>query len=125
MKMKVVLELMFGLACTVQAAEQYADRWFYVSRGMGHDRAVEEIKSLVDVAAKNGLNGMLLACGVESYNFWDEKSRARLAAVKQACDAAKVEIIPIIWSVGKARIVVCLVTTAYWLAMVGAEPSVG
>ncbi|MBQ7189283.1 MAG: hypothetical protein IJR99_07690 [Kiritimatiellae bacterium] len=97
---KLVVGVMVGLVCTAQAAEQYADRWFYVARGLGRDQDVQEIRELADVAGKNGLNGMLLCCGVESYDYWDEATRARLESVKRACEVSRIEIIPIIWSVG-------------------------
>ena len=77
-----------------------ADRWFYASFGVGDDAQAEELTALIQKASDAGLNGMLWACGVESYGHWDEARKARLAKVKEAADAAGIEIIPILWSIG-------------------------
>lgn len=94
----------FGLfaVSSLSAAETapMADRWFYAAFGVGDDAQTEELIALIGKASDAGLNGMLWACGVEDYARWNDAWKARLAKVKEAADAAGIEIIPIIWSVG-------------------------
>ena len=59
MKLKwMVLALMFtGLLF----AEQYEDRWFYVSRMLNNDKELADVEELVRTAGKVKLNGMLFS----------------------------------------------------------------
>ena len=79
---------------------RYADRWVYVSRNLSKPEHVEEVRAIVATAGKHGLNGMLWSGGLEGIGRWDAKRLARLEAVKDVCRQNKIEIIPIIWSVG-------------------------
>ena len=82
------------------AGTQFEDRWVYVSRNLSKPGHVQEVAEIVKTAKSVDLNGMLFACGVERWHKWPAEKKARLAEIKRICDAAGVEIIPIIWSVG-------------------------
>ena len=99
LKRVVVISLLAGAMCC-HAAGQYEDRWFYVSRNLTKQEHVREIANIVKTAKAADLNGMLFACGVERWNNWPADRRKRLVEVKHLCDAAGIEIIPVLWSVG-------------------------
>jgi hypothetical protein len=82
------------------AQQRYADRWVYVSRNLTKPEHVDEVRAIAATAHEHGLNGMLLAGGLEGVGRWDATRLARLDAVKAACQENRIEIIPIIWSVG-------------------------
>ncbi|MBQ2337184.1 MAG: carbohydrate binding domain-containing protein, partial [Victivallales bacterium] len=98
--MKLKWMLMTLLFAGMLFAEQYEDRWFYVSRLLNNDQELADVEELVRTAGKVKLNGMLFACGVEGYATWIPERKVRLAKLKKACDENGVEIIPIIWSIG-------------------------
>jgi hypothetical protein len=99
LKRVVAISLLAGAMCC-HAAGQYEDRWFYVSRNLTKQEHVREIANIVKTAKAADLNGMLFACGVERWNNWPADRRKRLVEVKHLCDAAGIEIIPVLWSVG-------------------------
>ena len=82
------------------AGDPYPDRWVYVSRGLTHNQDVQDIREIVATASAHGLNGMLLAAGLDGISRWDEARLKRLEEVKRICAEAKVEIIPLGFSVG-------------------------
>ena len=94
-----ILLLVWCFSALTQAQSMH-DRWFYVSRSLNSDKDVEELFPLIETASRAGLNGMLLACGVEYYADWPTERKARLQALRRHCDALGIEIIPIIWSIG-------------------------
>ena len=75
-------------------------RWFYVSRRLRTDSDVTDIRGIVKTASESGLNGMVLAAGLD----WLDRQRpeyfARLEQVKQICKQYDIEIIPTAFSVG-------------------------
>jgi len=77
------------------------NRWFF-SFGYGRNRKdVEKIKSLIDVAAGRGLNGMVLSSfGLDSVTRWKEKDVALLKEVAEYCDRKNIELIPTGFSAG-------------------------
>jgi len=86
--------------CFSEQARSYPDNWVYVARNLTKDEHVDEIRQIAETSHKHGLNGMLFAAGLEGVERWDEKRIARLNKVKTICDEQKIEIIPLIWSVG-------------------------
>ncbi|MEW6355889.1 MAG: hypothetical protein AB1696_06175 [Planctomycetota bacterium] len=91
----------FALAsCEDEKMATYPDRWVYVARNLTKDEHVGDIRQIAQTARTHSLNGMLLAAGLEGVAHWDEKRLARLEDVKAICRENKIEIIPIIWSVG-------------------------
>jgi len=104
MKTQLLAIICLLLAAPVAHAQapgkQYPDRWVYVGRNLTKDAHVEDIKGIAETMHARGLNGMLLAGGLESVGKWDAKRLARLEQVKAICKQNEIEIIPIIWSVG-------------------------
>ena len=76
------------------------DRWFYVSNRLVDDAATDEVVALIERAGKANLNGMLWSTSWDRADEWTATEIARFERVKQAADAANVEIIPILWSIG-------------------------
>ena len=59
-----------------------------------------KVVRLIERAGKVNLNGMLWSTPWDSADEWTAERIARFERVKQAADAAGVEIIPILWSIG-------------------------
>lgn len=78
----------------------YPDRWVYVARNLNKDSDVEDIRGIVTTAARHGLNGMVLTGGFDTLDLQKPPYFRRLEAVKEICAQHRVEIIPIIFSVG-------------------------
>ncbi len=80
--------------------KEYPYRWVYVSRSLGRDSEVADIKAIVKTASESGLNGMVLAAGLDRLDRQSPDYFARLEQVRQICKQHNIEIIPIIFSVG-------------------------
>ena len=93
-----VLCLLAGI--TAVSGSEYPCRWVYVSRGLHKDQDVADIRGIVKTAAEHGLNGMVLAAGLDRLDRQPAAYRQRLEAVKQVCAEHHIEIIPIIFSAG-------------------------
>lgn len=78
----------------------YTDRWVYVSRGLRSDSDVDFIREIVKTASEHGLNGMVLSAGLDSLSLKPPEYFDRLNKIKQICEEYRIEIIPIIFSVG-------------------------
>ena len=100
MKKSLSFCLLLTLVLSCAAQSSYSDCWFYVSRSLSTEQDVKDITELVAVAEKAQYNGMLLACGVESYALWGDARKKNLAKVRAVCEQTGIEIIPILWSVG-------------------------
>jgi len=61
----LILILFFTFLSTVCQGKVYPYRWVYVSRGLRKDSDVEEIARIVKAASEHGLNGMVLAAGLD------------------------------------------------------------
>ena len=99
----LLLVVALATVTTVLAEENapmYPDRWVYVSRNLTQDQHVADIKQIVATAKEHGLNGMLLAAGLDNLSRWKPEQLARLEQVKVLCKDNGIEIIPLIWSVG-------------------------
>lgn len=94
----VVMVFVFG-ASHVSGVE-YPCRWVYVSKGLHQDRDLDEIRSIVQMAASHGLNAMVLSAGLDHLDRQPAHYFKRLEAVKQMCAEHKIEIIPIVFSAG-------------------------
>ena len=89
-------------AASTAAAEKkiYAKRWVYVSRSLRNDRDVADIREIARTAGEHGLNGMVLASGLDRIDMQPPEYIERLKQVKEACDRYKIEIIPTGFNVG-------------------------
>jgi len=79
---------------------QYPYRWVYVSRSLNRDSDVVDIKNIVKTASESGLNGMVLAAGLDRLDGRDPAYFQRLKQVSQLCKQQDFEIVPIIFSAG-------------------------
>lgn len=93
----VLFSVLFNALCW---GKQYPCRWVYVSRSLRQENHVQDIERIVQTASKHGLNGMVLAAGLDMLDLQDAAYFARLDKVKQICSDHNVEIIPNIFSVG-------------------------
>lgn len=98
-----------GIVCAATAALWHCraadppaltDRFVYVSRSLTADEHVADIDRITAVAAEKGLNGMVLAAGLEGVGTWPADRLDRLDRVTSLCRARGIDIIPILWSVG-------------------------
>ncbi|MBW7997288.1 MAG: hypothetical protein FVQ81_12100 [Candidatus Glassbacteria bacterium] len=101
----IALVLLSALAaCSVpgspRARKNYPYRWVYVSRSLSEDSHVEDIREIADTCAAHGLNGILLAAGLDRLDLADIGYINRLFDVRQIGRDTGVEIIPVIFSVG-------------------------
>jgi len=94
--------LMMGLTATSALAggKVYPLRWVYVSRGLRGEQDVEDIRGIVRTAAEHGLNGMVLAAGLDRLDLQPPEYFRRLEAVKAVCKQQGIEIVPIVFSAG-------------------------
>jgi len=95
-----LLGLSAGAAQAAASDGPLAHRWFFVSRGLDSDQAVEKACGLVDTAAAHGYTGMVYDPGFTGINEWPADWFPRLAKVKAHCDEKKIEIIPLVMSAG-------------------------
>ncbi|MCE5272078.1 hypothetical protein LLH00_12450 [bacterium] len=82
------------------AGKVYPCRWVFASRSLGRDSDVDSLRSLIQVAAAHGLNGLVLTAGLDRLDLNGPDYFRRLDEVKEACRSNKIEIIPVIFSAG-------------------------
>jgi hypothetical protein len=75
-------------------------RWVYISRRLRSDQDVEDIRRVARIASENGLNGVLLAAGLDSIDLQPPDYMERLQRVKQIFDQYHLELIPSAFSAG-------------------------
>ena len=81
-------------------ARDYPLRWVYVSRSLAKDSDVQDIRKIALTASQHGLNGILLAAGLDNARRKNLDYEARLVQVKKICQDHNLEIIPLIFSIG-------------------------
>ena len=96
----VIVMLWLAGEAAVAGGKVYPLRWVYVSRGLRGEQEVEEIRGIVRTAAEHGLNGMVLAAGLDRLDLQPPEYFRRLEAVKAACKEQGIEIVPIVFSAG-------------------------
>ena len=94
------LLMLMSLLGSVCQGQEYPYRWVYVSRSLQRDSDVVDIKNIVKTASESGLNGMVLAAGLDKLDGRDPEYFKRLKQVRQLCKQRNFEIIPIVLSVG-------------------------
>lgn len=101
--MRRVLVLSFwGVAfscCAVKAGE-LRDRWVYVTDSLLDKDCVSVVSNILHDAKIGGMNGAVLACGLEHYRYWPKVRRERLDRILDICKAFNIEAIPTMWSLG-------------------------
>lgn len=80
--------------------KDYPYRWVYVSKSLRSDSDVADINSITKTASEHGLNGMVLAAGLDNLDLQPPEFFKRLEQVKQICTQRSIEIIPTGFSVG-------------------------
>jgi len=98
--MRLLALLLFFVIVASSNAAEYPCRWVYVSRGLHKDQDVEDIRAIVNTAAQHGLNGMVLAAGLDRLDRQPARYLERLESVKRLCADRHIEIIPIVFSAG-------------------------
>jgi hypothetical protein len=89
------------------APPRYADRWFYASHNLLVDKNVDALVALIERAGKSGYNGVVLA----DYKFnilglMPPQYFANARRVRQAADAAGLQVIPTVFPVGNPTLAV-------------------
>jgi hypothetical protein len=97
---KFIFILLLTFLSSLCEGKDYPYRWVYVSRSLHNDGDVADIKSIVKTSSEHGLNGMVLAAGLDRLDRQPPHYFARLEQVKQICAQYNIEIIPIVFSVG-------------------------
>ncbi|MCH5373644.1 MAG: hypothetical protein JJ992_06680, partial [Planctomycetes bacterium] len=102
MRFLSICSILWVITVHVGAASgaDYPCRWVYVSRGLHKDQDVQDIGSIVETASQHGVNGMVLAAGLDRLDRQPAEYLRRLEQVKQSCAQHQVEIIPIVFSAG-------------------------
>jgi hypothetical protein len=92
--------LLLVLLCSLCQGKVLEHRWVYVSRSLQRDGDIVDIKSIARTAAESGLNGMVLAAGLDRLDRQNQGYFRRLEQTRRICKQNNIEIIPIIFSVG-------------------------
>jgi hypothetical protein len=96
-----VAPVILGLLAASCADAAYPDRFVWVfGWGLGKDGDVAEITKVVEAGAQHGINGAVVSFGLDTLCKHDADYFRRLAAVQQACEKNRVELIPAVFSVG-------------------------
>ncbi len=86
---------------TFNLSAAYPDRFVWVfGWGLGRDSDVPEITQVLDTAAQHGINGAVVSFGLDTLCQHDAAYFRRLAAVRNACEKDKLELIPSVFSIG-------------------------
>lgn len=89
----VVFSHQKGEAFAEAQKKVYPDRWVRISPRLRSDKDVEDIREIVQTAAKHGLNGIVLS-GMDRLSLGTPEYLERLRKVKAIADANHMEIIP-------------------------------
>ena len=95
------------LACAALSAGQpYPNRWVLVSRSLGSDQDVEDIRNIAKTSSEHGLTGIVLQAEFDLATLKGADYFGRLQKVRDICRGYKLEIIPSLFSVGWGSVVV-------------------
>lgn len=79
----------------------YQDKIVWVfGWGLGSDNDVNEIKKVIDTAAKSGFNAVMMSAGMDTLCKHSPDYLRRIKEILQYCEANKMEFIPALFSVG-------------------------
>ena len=92
------LLLLAGIAWP--AEKVFPHRWVYISRRLRSDQDLDDIRRIARTASENGLNGVLLAAGLDSIDLQPPDYLTRLEKAKAIFREYHLEMIPNIFSAG-------------------------
>ena len=72
----LTLALLMAFPGSLCQGKEYPYRWVYVSKSLGRDSDVADIKGIVKTASESGLNGMVLAAGLDRLDRFHQCFRA-------------------------------------------------
>ena len=99
--MRIAFSVLAALVCAGSAcAAEFENRWVYFTTPMTDDANVREAEKVIASAKANGLNGFVLACGLEFFSCWPGDRLPRLRAIQKLCEEAGLEIVPSMFSLG-------------------------
>jgi hypothetical protein len=97
----LVLLLTAFISASPAAAAQYSDRFVWIfGWSLDHDSDVAAINQVLESAAQHGINGVVLAAGLDSLSRRSPDYFRRLDKIQENCNRLKLELIPSIFSVG-------------------------
>jgi len=86
---------------------EYPDRWVHVRNDLASDARLDHFGRVIARAAESGFNGVMWDAGVRGegidFDGWKGARLARLEKAKAICREKGMEIIPMVWSVGRAH----------------------
>lgn len=92
--------LMMFAGCRTPKQHTMQRRWFYVSSNLKDAAQVDTIRGLVQRARIAGLTGMVLDAGFDTITLQPPVYFSNLDTVRHVCQAAGIEIIPLMFSAG-------------------------
>ena len=109
MNIKIAFVVVAAVVVAANGAE-YPDRWVHVRNDLMDDAKRVHFEEVVGRAAACGFNGVMWDAGIggEGVDFdgWTGMRRKRLEEAKRICQEKGMEIIPMLWSVGRAHALV-------------------
>lgn len=97
----LALLLLLSMVMGAAAADRYADRLVWIfGWNLNQDSDTAQISRVLESAGQHGLNGAVLAAGLDSLSKQSPDYFRRLDQIKQACEQNHLELIPSVFSVG-------------------------
>lgn len=108
MKLSVLLlsaTAALSVIASVPCPDALDNRWVHILYDFRKAEHLDRTTNIIATAKAHGYTGVILAssCGLGMLHRWDSGRRARLEAVKRACEAANLEIAVGVWSIGYAK----------------------
>ena len=88
------------LAAFAAEPKIYPQRWVYVRNSLAEDAHLARLEEIARVASEHGLNGMLLAAGMDQIDLKPPPYLERLKKLKEIGERYRLEIIPAIFGPG-------------------------
>lgn len=98
--MRGLLLFLCAAAALAQTPKVYPYRWVYVRNTLSSDAQVGDFEEICRTASEHGLNGVLLAAGLDSIDLKPPEYLERLARVRAIGAKYKLEIVPAVFGPG-------------------------
>ena len=98
--MNILKSALIAACAMVATAAAAEDRFFYASCNFSSGESTDQTINIIKRAAKVGYNGILLAGGLDTLPWWNDRRKDNLRRIESACDETGIEIIPLVWSCG-------------------------